>query len=66
MDRAFTVNVNGETLFEGIKERDWRYMLERYYASGDPTRLFTASIDIDIPVPDEAQGTVGESSAKPK
>lgn len=50
MDRPFSVRVNGKELWQGIKERSWRYMLDRYTSSGDPTRLFTASIEIDIPV----------------
>ena len=48
MDRPITIRVNGEEKWQGIKERDWRYLIDRYRSSGDPTRLFTASIDIDI------------------
>lgn len=48
LDRPFTIYVNGEKTWNGIKERDWRYLLERYQSSGDATRLFTASMIVDI------------------
>lgn len=48
LDRPFTIYVNGEKTWNGIKERDWRYLLDRYQSSGDATRLFTTSMVVDI------------------
>ena len=49
LDRPFTVFINGQKMFDGVKQRDWRFMIDRYLASGDPTRVFTASLELDIP-----------------
>jgi len=48
MEKPFSVHVNGAEMFSGMKQRSWRFLLDRYFTSSDPTRLFTESVQIDV------------------
>lgn len=48
MAQPFSVWVNKAEKWTGTKERSWRFLLDKFHESGDWSRVFTNSLEVDI------------------
>ncbi len=48
LDRPIEVVANGQTVFNGKKDRSLRHALDQLYRSGDPARAFPASLQFPV------------------